>query len=120
VIVRPVILTDGPRTSAYRALVDPRDWACGFISRADVADFLVKQIDENAFLHASAHELTRTPQLRRRLRGLICELVGSVIEKTRNDRSERRRGARPPRHQLAANNFSMGLTVRWCRSFADQ
>jgi hypothetical protein len=46
--------------------------------------------------------------------------VGSVIEKTRNDRSERRRGARPPRHQLAANNFSMGLTVRWYRSFADQ
>jgi hypothetical protein len=37
VIGRPVILTDGPRTSAYRALVDPRDWACGFISRADVA-----------------------------------------------------------------------------------
>ena len=51
VIVRPVILTDGPKTNAYRALVDPRDWTCGFISRADVADFLVKQIDDNAFLH---------------------------------------------------------------------
>jgi hypothetical protein len=51
VIVRPVILTDGPKTSAYRALVDPRDWTCGFISRADVADFLVKQIDEDPFLH---------------------------------------------------------------------
>ena len=51
VIVRPVILTDGPKTSAYRALVDPRDWTCGFISRADVADFLVKQIDDDAFLH---------------------------------------------------------------------
>ena len=36
VIVRPVILTDGPKTTAYRALVDPRDWTCGFISRADV------------------------------------------------------------------------------------
>jgi hypothetical protein len=45
VIVRPVILTSGPRTKAYRALVDPRDWTCGFISRADVADFLV------SFLH---------------------------------------------------------------------
>src|SRR5262249_55712103 len=32
VIVRPVILTDGPKTNAYRALVDPRDWSCGFIS----------------------------------------------------------------------------------------
>ena len=51
VILRPVILTDGPKTSAYRALVDPRDWTCGFISRADVADFLVKQIDDDAFLH---------------------------------------------------------------------
>ena len=51
VIVRPVILTDGPKTNAYRALVDPHCWTCGFISRADVADFLVKQIDDNAFLH---------------------------------------------------------------------
>jgi putative NADH-flavin reductase len=51
VIVRPVILTDGPKTNAYRALVDPRDWTCGFISRADVADFLIKQIDDDAFLH---------------------------------------------------------------------
>jgi putative NADH-flavin reductase len=52
VIARPaVILTNGPKTSAYRALVDPRDWTCGFISRADVADFLVKQIDDDAFLH---------------------------------------------------------------------
>src|SRR5262249_48221435 len=51
VIVRPVILTEGPKTNAYRALVDPRDWACGFISRADVANFLIKQIDEDAFLH---------------------------------------------------------------------
>ena len=51
VIVRPVILTNGPKTNTYRALVDPRDWTCGFISRADVADFLVKQIDDDAFLH---------------------------------------------------------------------
>jgi uncharacterized protein YbjT (DUF2867 family) len=51
VIVRPVILTDGPKTNAYRASVDPRDWKCGFISRADVADFLVKQIGDDAFLH---------------------------------------------------------------------
>jgi uncharacterized protein YbjT (DUF2867 family) len=52
VIVRPVILTSGPKTKAYRALVDPRDWTCGFISRANVADFLVKQIDNDAFLHS--------------------------------------------------------------------
>jgi putative NADH-flavin reductase len=51
VIVRPVILTDGRKTNTYRALVDPHDWTCGFISRADVADFLVKQIDDDTFLH---------------------------------------------------------------------
>jgi hypothetical protein len=42
-IVRPTILTNGPRTGACRLLVDPRDWTSGFILRADVADFLVKQ-----------------------------------------------------------------------------
>ena len=51
VIVRPVILTNEPKVNAYRALVDPRDWTCGFISRADVADFLVKQIEDDTFLH---------------------------------------------------------------------
>jgi NAD(P)H-binding len=51
VIARPVILTSGPKTKAYRGLVDPRDWTFGFISRANVADFLVKQIDNDAFLH---------------------------------------------------------------------
>ena len=74
VIVRPVILTDWPKTNAYRALVDPRDWTCGFISRADVADFLVKQIDDDAFLHktpvltsslpTSRSEPTRPPRRR--------------------------------------------------------
>jgi putative NADH-flavin reductase len=50
VIVRPVILTNGPKTNTYRALVDLRAWACGFISRVDVADFLIKQIGGDAFL----------------------------------------------------------------------
>src|SRR5262245_29379259 len=49
VIVRPVILTDGPMTNAYRALGAPRSWTCGFISRADVADFLVSQFETNEF-----------------------------------------------------------------------
>ena len=49
-IVRPTILTNGPRTKAYRVLTDPRDWAPGFISRADVADFLVEQIDDTNLL----------------------------------------------------------------------
>lgn len=50
VIARPVILTDGRKTEAYRVLLDPRDWRGGFIARADVADFLVKQIDDDAYL----------------------------------------------------------------------
>ena len=49
-IVRPTVLTNGPRTRSYRVLVDPRDWTSGFISRADVADFLVKQIDDTSLL----------------------------------------------------------------------
>jgi putative NADH-flavin reductase len=50
VIARPVILFNGSRTGRYRILVEPRSWRIGFISRADVADFLVKQIDDDAYL----------------------------------------------------------------------
>lgn len=50
VIVRPVILFDGSRTARYHVLVEPRTWRIGFISRADVADFLVKQIDDDTYL----------------------------------------------------------------------
>jgi hypothetical protein len=66
VIVRPVILTDGPKTNAYRALVDPRGWTCGFISRADVADFLVKQIDDDAFLQNWPAGVSFDPRHQRR------------------------------------------------------
>jgi putative NADH-flavin reductase len=50
-IVRPTILTDGRRTGAYRVLVDARDWRSGFISRADVAEFLVKQVNDARLIH---------------------------------------------------------------------
>ena len=50
VIARPVGLTNGRETGAYKVLVDPKVWRSGFISRADVADFLVKQIDNDIFL----------------------------------------------------------------------
>jgi putative NADH-flavin reductase len=50
VIARPVILTSGSRTGRYHVLVEPRSWRIGFISRADVAHFLVKQIDDDAYL----------------------------------------------------------------------
>src|SRR4029077_12728546 len=49
-IVRPTVLTNGPRTGAYRVLVDARDWRSGSISRADVADFLVRQINDSSLV----------------------------------------------------------------------
>jgi putative NADH-flavin reductase len=49
-IVRPTVLTTGPRTGAYRVLVDAHDWHSGFISRADVADFLIKQIEDASLI----------------------------------------------------------------------
>jgi putative NADH-flavin reductase len=42
-IVRPGLLTNGPFTGSYRVLVDPMTWHAASISRADVADFLVKE-----------------------------------------------------------------------------
>jgi putative NADH-flavin reductase len=50
-IVRPTILTTGSRTGSYRVLVDPSNWRSGFISRADVADFLVKQVNDASLVH---------------------------------------------------------------------
>lgn len=49
-IVRPAILTNGTRTGSYRVLLDPKDWRCGFISHANVADFVIKQIDDDKLL----------------------------------------------------------------------
>jgi putative NADH-flavin reductase len=42
VIVRPVILTNGPATGQYQVLEGPEQWRNGFIARADVADFLLR------------------------------------------------------------------------------
>jgi NAD(P)H-binding len=50
-IVRPTVLTTGPCSGAYHILVDARDWRSGFISRGDVADFLVKQLDDESLVH---------------------------------------------------------------------
>ena len=50
VIARPGILTNKARTGRYKVLTDPRDWRTVFISRADVADVLVKQIAEDTYL----------------------------------------------------------------------
>jgi len=49
-IVRPGLLTSGPATGRVRALADPKDWGAGSISRADVADFLVREAFERRFV----------------------------------------------------------------------
>ncbi len=49
-IVRPGLLTSGPATGRYRALTDPKDWRAGSISRADVADFLVREAFERRYV----------------------------------------------------------------------
>lgn len=50
-IVRPGVLTGGPRTGRYQVLREPSTWRNGIISRSDVADFLVRQIDDATFVH---------------------------------------------------------------------
>jgi hypothetical protein len=40
-----------PRTGTYRVLVEGRDWRSGFISRGDVADFLVRQVSDASLIH---------------------------------------------------------------------
>jgi hypothetical protein len=49
-IVRPGLLKDSPATGRYRVLTASKDWRAGAISRADVADFLVRQINDRALI----------------------------------------------------------------------
>ena len=49
-IARPGVLTNGRRTGRYRILGEPSEWRNGNISRADVADFLVRQIEDRTWL----------------------------------------------------------------------
>jgi uncharacterized protein YbjT (DUF2867 family) len=49
-IVRPGLLTNSPATGRYRVLTASQDWRFGAIGRADVADFLVRQIDDRALI----------------------------------------------------------------------
>ena len=49
-IARPGVLTGGPRTGRYKILSDPSKWRNGIISRADVAEFLVRQIEDRTYI----------------------------------------------------------------------
>lgn len=52
-IVRPGVLTSRPRTGRYQVLRDPSKWRNGIISRSDVAEFLVRQIEEQTYVNAA-------------------------------------------------------------------
>jgi putative NADH-flavin reductase len=52
-IVRPGLLTNRPATGRYRVLSVPQEWRFGVISRADVADFLVRQVDDRKLIGAT-------------------------------------------------------------------
>lgn len=51
VIVRPTELTDDAESNNYRVLIDLKGEKAKTTARADVADFLVKQIEDNKYLH---------------------------------------------------------------------
>jgi putative NADH-flavin reductase len=50
-IARPGVLTNGPRTGRYKILTEPSQWRNGIISRSDVADFLIRKIDDQTYFH---------------------------------------------------------------------
>ena len=49
-IARPGVLTSGPRTGHYQILSEASQWRNGTISRADVAEFLVRQIGDHTYI----------------------------------------------------------------------
>jgi uncharacterized protein YbjT (DUF2867 family) len=52
-IARPGLLANGPATGNYCVLTGQKNWRFGVISRADVADFLVRQIEDRALIGAT-------------------------------------------------------------------
>jgi uncharacterized protein YbjT (DUF2867 family) len=49
-IARPGVLIGGPRSGRYKVLAEPSQWRNGVIARADVADFLVRQIEDRRYI----------------------------------------------------------------------
>ncbi len=49
-IAGPGVLTSGPRTGRYQILSEASQWRNGIISRADVAEFLVRQIGDQTYI----------------------------------------------------------------------
>jgi len=51
--LREHCLTSGPAAGHYRVLSVPQEWRFGVVSRADVADFLVRQADDRTLIGAT-------------------------------------------------------------------
>lgn len=49
-IVRPGVLTGGPQTERYKILETASEWRNGIISRSNVANFLVRLIDDPSYV----------------------------------------------------------------------
>jgi len=49
-IVRPGVLTNAAASGRYQVLTDPHSWRAGFIARADVADFLAREVAARAYV----------------------------------------------------------------------
>lgn len=49
-ITRPGVLTSGRQTGRYKILDEPSQWRNGMISRSDVAEFLVRQIEDQSYV----------------------------------------------------------------------
>ncbi len=49
-IVRPGVLTRLPAKGSWRVLAEPAEWEAGFIPRADLAAFLVSQIEGSTLI----------------------------------------------------------------------
>jgi len=49
-LARPGLLTNRTATGGYRVLTAPKDWQFGTISRTDVAEFLVRVINDPALI----------------------------------------------------------------------
>jgi putative NADH-flavin reductase len=67
VIVRPPMLTNGPRTGRYRAGEDVRSRTMlPRISRRDVADFMLRQLIDNNFVRQAPTLLPASPENNRK------------------------------------------------------
>jgi putative NADH-flavin reductase len=51
IVVRPAALTNGPCTQRYRAGTDLHMKISSKISRADVADFMLRQLTDTSYVH---------------------------------------------------------------------